>query len=139
MKKFLSPEITVDSAPYWEGLKRHVLQLQQCAHCAGFRFPPLPSCPQCGTLGGQWTETPLTGRLCTWSEIFHPLDPRLKDEVPFLLVLVDLDAGPRVSGRLVGAEAQALRIGLPVKARFDDLDDELTVLNFEPAAALKDG
>ncbi len=135
MKKFLAPDITADSAPYWQALKRHVLQLQQCAACAGFRFPPLPSCPKCGALGGQWVETSLHGRLCSWTEIFHPLDPRLKDEVPFVLVLVDLDAGPRVSARLVGADPQALRIGMRVTARFDDLDDELTILNFEPAAA----
>ena len=133
MKKFLSPDITHDSEPYWSGLKRHVFQLQRCADCDKLRFPPLPSCPHCGTLGGEWTEAAPGGTLCTWSEIFHPLDPRLKDEVPFVLVLVDLDQGPRVSGRLVNADASQLKVGMPVKVRFDDLDESLTLLNFEPA------
>lgn len=133
MKKFLSPEINVDTTPYWECLKRHELKLQCCHNCEKLRFPPLPSCPHCGVLGGEWKLVSGRGTLCTWTEVFHPLDPRLKDEVPFILTLVDLDEGPRISGRLIGASSDQLRAGLSVVARFDDLDKELTVINFELA------
>lgn len=132
MKKFISPVVDRDTAPYWDHLRNHELKLQRCEHCDKFRFPPTPACPHCGELGGDWQTLSPRGKLCTWTEVFHPLDPRLKDEVPFILVLVDMDDGPRIGGRLIGADAAKLHIGMSVVARFDDLDDQLTVVNFEP-------
>jgi uncharacterized OB-fold protein len=131
MKKFLAPEVDLDTREYWAQLRQHRLRLQLCAQCDKFRFPPLPSCPYCGMIGGEWRDASGRGTLYTWTEIVHPLDPRLKDEVPFTMALVDLEEGPRIGGRLIGATAARLRIGMPVVVRFDDLDDELTLVNFQ--------
>ncbi len=131
MKKFLAPEVDLDAREYWAQLRQHRLRLQLCGQCDKFRFPPLPSCPHCGMLGGEWRDASGRGTLYTWTEIVHPLDPRLKDEVPFTMALVDLEEGPRIGGRLIGTTAARLRIALPVVARFDDVDDELTLVNFQ--------
>ena len=131
MKKFLAPEVDLDTREYWAQLRRHRLRLQLCARCDKFRFPPLPSCPHCAMIGGEWRDASGRGTLYTWTEIVHPLDPRLKDEVPFTMALVDLEEGPRIGGRLIGATAATLRIAMPVVVRFDDLDDELTLVNFQ--------
>ena len=52
-------------------------------------------------------------------------------EVPFVVALVDLEEGPRVVGRLIGCSSDEIKAGLPVRAVYDDLDDKLTLLNFE--------
>ena len=69
----------------------------------------------------------------TWSVIHHPVDKRLSGEVPFTVAMVDLEEGPRVVGRLVNADRAKIKAGMPVKARYEDMDKELTLLNFEPA------
>lgn len=134
MKKFVAPDIDLDTATYWQGLCENTLKLQHCGDCGQHRFPPLPSCPHCGELGGQWKTVSGRGSLHTWSVVYHPLDPRLKEEVPFILTLVELEEGPRISGRLVGADPDQLKIGMPVTARFDELDEALTLVNFELAS-----
>ena len=54
-------------------------------------------------------------------------------EVPFTTAVVELEEGPRVVTSIEGVEEADLRIGLPVRAVFDDVDDELTLLRFVPA------
>ena len=65
--------------------------------------------------------------------IHHPVDKRLSGEVPFTVAMVDLDEGPRVVGRLVNADKAKIKAGMKVKARYEDLDQELTLMYFEPA------
>lgn len=132
MQKFLDPEITVDTQQFWAGLQREKLLLQCCERCSKLRFPPLPSCPYCGTMGGILTNVEPSGELLTWTKIYRPLDPRLIVEAPFIVTLVRLDCGPRITGRLINYNEADVCAGLRVKGVFIKLDDDLTLLNFEP-------
>ena len=127
------PEADQDSTPYWQSLLQHQAKLQKCGKCGRFRFPPSPSCYYCGTLGGSWEPISGKGVIYTWSVIHHPVDKRLSGEVPFTVAMVDLEEGPRIVGRLINADRAKLKAGIPVKARYEDMDKELTLLNFEPA------
>ena len=131
-KFIIHPEKDPDSIPYWEHLKEHQTQLQECENCGRFRFPPYPSCPYCGTLGGKWTPISGKGTIYSWIVIHHPVDRRLASEVPFIVVLVDLEEGPRVGARLIGCDRGKVKCGMSVKARYDDVDKELSLMNFEP-------
>jgi hypothetical protein len=133
MDKFLLlPKADNDSARYWKCLREHQAHLQKCVKCARFRFPPYPSCPHCGTLGGEWRPISGRGTIYSWVVIHHPVDARLATEVPFTVVLVELEEGPRVIGRLVGSGGNQTIGNMPVRTRYDDMGDELTLLNFEP-------
>ena len=133
-KYIVHPEIDQDSAPYWQSLREHRAKLQKCGRCGRFRFPPSPSCYHCGTLGGNWKVISGKGTIYSWTVVRHPIDPRLKGEVPFVIALVELEEGPRVATRLTGCDQEKVKVGMPVKAWYDDADAELTLLNFEPAA-----
>lgn len=134
MEKFIiHPEKDHDSAPYWEHLREHKARLQKCERCGRFRFPPYPSCPYCGALGGEWAPVSGRGTVYSWIAIHHPVDARLASEVPFIVALIELEEGPRVAARLIGCDRERVKIGIPVKARYDDVDAELTLMNFEPA------
>ena len=126
------PEVDQDSEPYWQSLRAHNAKLQKCTNCGRFRFPPSPSCYYCGTFGGNWEEISGKGTIYSWAIINHPIDKRLASDVPFTIVLVDLEEGPRIAGRLIGVDKEQIKAGIPVKVRYDDLDAELTLLNFEP-------
>jgi uncharacterized OB-fold protein len=136
MGKFiLHPEMDQDSTPYWQHLREHNAQLQRCEKCGRLRFPPMPSCPYCGTLGGNWVPISGKGTVYSWIAVHHPIDPRLASETPFVLALVDLEEGPRIAGRLLNCENEKVESGMHVKALYDDVDNELTLLNFEPATS----
>jgi uncharacterized OB-fold protein len=64
--------------------------------------------------------------------IHHPVDKRLAAEVPFVVALVELEEGPRMVGRLVGCERHEIKAAMPVTVQYDDVDSELTLLNFTP-------
>ncbi|MCX5998378.1 MAG: Zn-ribbon domain-containing OB-fold protein [Chloroflexi bacterium] len=127
------PEADQDSAPYWQFISEHGAKLQKCTNCGRFRFPPSPSCYYCGTLGGNWVRISGRGSVYTWIVVHHPVDKRLSGEVPFVVAMVDLEEGPRVAGRLIDADRTKIRAGMPVRIRYDDMDSQLTLLNFEPA------
>ena len=133
LEYIVHPEIDYDSAPYWQSLKAHQVKLQKCTNCGGFRFPPSPSCYNCGTLGGDWTPISGKGTVYSWTVIHHPIDKRLKNEVPFIIVLIELEEGPRVAGRLIDCDKNKIKAGMKVISQFDDIDSELTLLNFTPA------
>jgi uncharacterized OB-fold protein len=59
--------------------------------------------------------------------------PPFADEVPQLLVIVELDEGVRLSSTLVGIEPGAITIGMRVEPVFDHGDDGTTLLRFRPA------
>ena len=133
-KFVLHPQQDQDSKPYWEYLREHKAHLQKCRKCGRFRFPPYPSCPHCGTFGGDWVPISGQGKLYSWIVIQHPVDPRLAAEVPFIVSLVELEEGVRMIGRLVGVRQDKMKGDMPVKARYDDIDNGLTLINFEPVA-----
>jgi uncharacterized OB-fold protein len=125
------PEVDQDSAPYWESLKGHAAKIQRCSKCGRFRYPPSASCYYCGTPGGDWKAISGKGTIYSWIVIHHPIDPRLTMEVPFTLLMVELKEGPRLVGRLIGPKPQLLRVGMPVKVCYEDIDNQFTLLNFQ--------
>jgi len=82
-------------------------------------------------LGGEWTPISGRGTAYSWVVVQHPIDPRLAAEVPFIIALIELEEGPRVAGRLI-CDHEQIKGDIPVKARYDDVDADLTLLNFEP-------
>jgi uncharacterized protein len=99
----LVPAPDEESSPFWEGLTRGVVLLQVCAHCGRRRFPRLPSCPLCGTPGGDDVAVPGTGAVYSWVRVHRAMTPNVAaDDLPYVVATVDLDGGGRLFGRLVG-------------------------------------
>jgi uncharacterized OB-fold protein len=72
------------------------------------------------------------GTVYSWIVVHHPVDKRLAAEVPFIVALVELAEGPRMVGRLVGCDRNEVKAGMPVTVQYDEVDGELTLLNFTP-------
>lgn len=127
------PEPTLESQPFWDSLRAHQLKVQQCAACGKFRHYPRPVCDNCYSMDVKWMAVSGTGKVHSWTICHHAFHPGFKDEVPYIQVTVDLDEGVRMLGRLRGADASILKIGLPVRADFEDATDQLTLVCFHPA------
>ncbi len=113
------------SAPYWEGLKRGVLMIQSCGECGTLRHYPRLLCGECYSLAVTWVEVSGRGEIHSWTVAHHAFLPSFKEDLPYVLVVVDLEAGVRAMGRLTGVLDTDIRIGLPVqfvaRARADGL------------------
>ena len=104
-----------DSAFFWEGLRARKLLLQACGACARHRFPPMPSCPYCGSRIARVAEADGSGSVYSWVVVHRAFDPAFAAEVPYTIATVALDEGPRLVGHL---EAPAPRFGARVRASY---------------------
>jgi uncharacterized OB-fold protein len=56
-----------------------------------------------------------------------------KDEAPYVLAYVELEEGVQVLTNIVGCPPEAVRVGLPVVATFEDVDEAVSIPRFRPA------
>lgn len=117
------PQPSIDSQPFWDGLKDHRILLQTCRNCGKKRHYPRPVCDACYSMESDWTEASGRGTLYSWTETHHPFHIGFKAEVPYILVTVDLEEGVRMQSQLIGAKLDDLKLGLPVEAVFADAAD----------------
>ena len=111
---------------YWrEQNERYNLIGSQCGNCGHRTFPRRTLCPSCRHLSaGQVTDMAFSGRgtIQTWT-VVHQAPDTLALEAPYVLALVELEEGPRVTAQIVDVEPDALAVGLPVQSRFRKLGE----------------
>jgi uncharacterized OB-fold protein len=122
------PVVDRESAAFWAGLRDGRVVVQACRACGRHRFPRMPSCPYCGEPGGTDVVVPGTGQVYSWIRVHRDLGGSSGD-LPYVVVTVTLDTGPRLVGRLEPARRAA--IGLPVRPLFVD-HAGWTELRFQP-------
>ncbi len=129
------PVVHPDNAPYWAALREHELRLQRCEDCAVLRFPVSPVCYSCLSDRAEWE--PMSGRaaLGTWIVVERATGNAAWQEVaPYVVALVNLDEGPRLTTNIVGIDPEDLHYGMRLEIVFDDVTPEITLAKFRPAS-----
>jgi uncharacterized OB-fold protein/acyl dehydratase len=121
----LRPVISPDTAFFWEGTARHELRIQRCGGCGTLRHPPGPMCPVCCFARPEYDVAAGTGEIYSYVVHHHPPVPGRR--LPIVIVLVQLTEGVRMVGELLGTDPERVRIGLPVRVTFVEVDGELTL------------
>ncbi|MGW0683971.1 Zn-ribbon domain-containing OB-fold protein [Streptomyces sp. NPDC002754] len=128
------PVPDAQSAPYWEASARHILALARCARCAAFALPPDVTCPHCRATDPDFSYEQVSGRgtVRSWTVVRQSALPGLADEVPFVLVDVELEeqAGLRMVGRLLDGVNSRLGVGDRVRVAFEDVAAGVSVPGF---------
>jgi uncharacterized OB-fold protein/acyl dehydratase len=120
----MRPQVTPDTAFFWAGTAAGELRIQRCAACGALRHPPGPMCPACGIPSdGSYVVAAGTGEVFSYVVHHHPPVPGKK--LPLVVALVQLPEGVRMVGEMPGAAPEQVRIGLPVRATFVQVDDDL--------------
>jgi hypothetical protein len=70
-----------------------------------------------------------------YSYVVHHHPPVPGKKLPAVIALVQLPEGVRMTGELLGVAAGQLRIGLPVRAEFVRIDDDLTLPAWRAASS----
>jgi uncharacterized OB-fold protein len=124
------PTPTRESQPYWDGLREGKLMLQHCVGCGKVRHYPRPVCPHCFSMESEFKAAPLTGKIHTWTVCHHPFNFFFKAEAPYIVALVDMDAGVRINAPLRGVDAASLEIGQPVRLQVEPVSKEISLPYF---------
>jgi uncharacterized OB-fold protein len=88
----------------------------------------------------RWDVATSTGTLYSWTTVWRPGLPGFDDQIPFAIVVIELDTSPKVrmlSG-LVDCEPDELAIGLRMEVVFRQLTDKLTMPYWRPVIAKPD-
>jgi hypothetical protein len=75
-----------------------------------------------------------SGAGTVYSYVVHRHPPVPGKKLPMVIALVELPEGVRVLGELHGAKPGQVTIGMPVRADFDRIDDDLALPAWRPAA-----
>ena len=124
------PTIDADSAPFWAAAKAGRLDIPQCGACGKTYFPPRLLCPHCHAEIGGWLTAEGTGTIYSFTVARRPAHPGFKDDVPYVVALIELDEGARMMSNIVTDDPDGVRIGERVEVFFDPVNEELTMPKF---------
>ena len=125
------PKPTPTSRPFWEAARRHELSLQRCASCTSYIYYPRARRPHCFSDRLGWEHVSGRGKVYSYTVVRRASSRSFADQ-PYVLAIVELDEGPRMTTNIV-AEPHNVKVGMPVVVHFDDVTPEHTLVKFKPA------
>ena len=133
-KKHL-PRIDEESRGWWEALARHELYFQRCRDCGTKRLYPRAVCPVDLSSRVEWVRASGRGTVYSFTVTHQNQAPGFREELPYVLAVVELAEGPRLMTNVVGCAPDAVRIGMAVEVVFDDVTPDITLPKFRPVSA----
>ena len=124
------PRPTALSRPHWEGCREGVLRVQRCRDCQTYVFIPQPCCTSCLGERLEWVESAGRGTLYSYTVVHRPQQPVF--EVPYTVVVVELEEGWHMLSNLVECDPGEIEIGMPLEVIFREMSDEITLPLFRP-------
>ena len=120
------------SHPFWEGTRAHELRLQRCRHCGKHIFYPRAVCPFCLSDRLEWVTASGQGRIYSYTVVRRAMHPAFQEDLPYVLAIVELDEGPRLTTNIVATAPEEVRVDMRVRAAYHDVTPDITLLKFEP-------
>ncbi len=125
------PTLYPEEMPYWQAAKRHELMLQRCDSCHKVWYPVGPTCPFCLSKTFTWAQMSGKGVVHNFVIYHKPWIPYYNDKVPYAVVQVEIEEGPRLTTNLLGVPVREVKIGLPVEAVWEDVTEDVSLLQFK--------
>jgi len=88
---------------YNEALKQNKLLGLKCRACGAITVPPKMVCRQCASPDMEIVELKGSGKIRTFTTVFVAAEGR-ESEIPYTIVMVEMDDGPWVMGNLEGID-----------------------------------
>ena len=120
------------NAEFYAWCARGELRFQRCTKCSVWRHPPRFLCAACGSAEWDWTLATGRGSIFSWTVTHQGLDPAYADELPYAVVVAEMDEGPRLVGNLREMLPSELRLDLAVEVVFEPVTDVIALTHFRP-------
>ena len=106
-------------AHHWRRFsERYGLVGSRCTSCNHHFYPTSVICPKCRRKGKvAEVEFSGKGKVYSFTEVSSPPEG-FEDQVPYILAVIELDEGARLTGQVVDAHKDDVEIGSPVECVF---------------------
>ena len=112
---------------FWREIpSRYNLYGSKCGSCGTLDFPPRSVCPQCGRRSlGRMESVKLKGKGTVVSyTVIHEAPSQYEMMKPYVLAIIELEEGCRLTSQIIDVDPAKVRIGMPVEAAFRKLGQE---------------
>lgn len=96
---------------YHKALLKHKLLGLRCRQCQSVTCPPQMSCCNCSSFDLDIVQLSGKGRIRSYTTIHVPAEGR-ESEAPYIIVLVELEAGPWILGNIYDLDPQRADLNL---------------------------
>ncbi|MBI3785763.1 MAG: OB-fold domain-containing protein [Deltaproteobacteria bacterium] len=129
-----TPALEPRTEAFWRACRAGRLEFTHCVACDYLIHPSRPICPKCRGRNLDVKQVSGRGRVHSYTANHKAWYPG--QDVPYLIALVELieQHGLRLMTNIVDCPIEAVHIGMPVRVRFESLNDEVGLPLFEPEA-----
>ena len=140
----LIDDLDKDNQAFYRYCGQNELRVQECLDCRLKRLPPTSACPFCASERVQWSPVSGRGTVYSYGEVHHAIQGAFRSQVPYHLLLVELDEqkdipnqydGLRLQGNLAEVDGslatsetvKRVGIGTRVKVSFKQMGDQIAM------------
>jgi uncharacterized OB-fold protein len=119
-----------DTMDLWAGLRDGKLLLQHCGDCGNIQYYQQQMCRRCA--GENLEHRPASGRgtVHSFSVVHRAPGPAFKDDVPYAVLLVELEEGPRMISSYTGGPPEEVTFDMAVELVCDPVSEEISLPRF---------
>lgn len=121
------------TTPWYEAAAEGKLLIQRSSSTGQYQW--YPRAHVVGTLETdvEWVEAAGTGKIYSFSIVHKTPNAEFASETPYVLAIVELDEGVRLTTRIVETPLDDITCDMPVKVVFSRINDEITLPYFKAA------
>lgn len=123
---------------YWREIPaRYRLEAGKCTGCDKIHFPKRPICSECRGNDHEDIQLSRKGTVVSFSEI-HAAPPKFAEQVPYVIGIIELDRGVRISCQIADCHGSDIRVGAAVQIEFRRIsqEGEAGIINYGYKAVL---
>ena len=109
---------------FWAATGDRRFLIQRCRACGAAQFYPKATCTTCGSADLEWQDASGQGTLHTFTVARRPTHPAFDGSEPYVVAIVELAEGPRVTGNVVGCDVDAVRVGMALELDWDEQGED---------------
>jgi len=115
----MTEEIPFTTESFYKFVKEKRLMAARCNKCGQIILPPRPMCPKCLSKDLKWTESPLKGKLLTYT-VIHVSPQQFQTVAPYAVGIVELENGAHLPGMIKGISTDQIKVGMNLTVNFED-------------------
>lgn len=117
------------SRAYWDAARDGTLLIQRCRSCGRCQFYPRGHCAACFAPDPEWIPASGHGRVHACTVIRRTPNAEFAADCPYVLAIIELDEGPRLTARIVG-DVGDIACDEPVHVVFTPAGETFVLPNF---------
>jgi uncharacterized OB-fold protein len=129
------PDPNPVTAPFWEAARDHRLILQRSRKTGRYVFYPRAVSPFGAGDTLEWVPASGRGTVYSFTVARRPTAPQWSADTPYVIAVIELEEGVRMTANLVDCDPGAVRVGMPVEVTFADVTPGVTLVQWRPAGA----